>query len=393
MVRTEATSLIHMFLVIVSVVALLVWMGLIFFRGGFWRADQRLSGDIEQLEWPSVAVVIPARNEAETIGRTVKSLLSQDYGGELKIIVVDDNSDDGTALAAGSHDSLRVIDGKPLKPGWTGKLWAVNQGILEISDFAPDAEFVLLTDADIEHHNQNLKELTSKAATDKRHLVSLMVKLRCESFWEKLLIPAFVYFFQKLYPFPLVNQPAHPMAAAAGGCMLIRLGTLHRAGGVAAIKDRVIDDCAMAALIKPCGGIWLGLSEKTTGLRAYTSLSEIWHMVARTAYVQLNHSIFNLLGTVIAMILIYLAPPALFVIGLFVGDPWIWGSAGFAYLIMMTLYRPTLSLYRLPGLQAAFLPVAGVLYTLMTISSAIRHWRGEGGAWKGRSYPKSEHEG
>lgn len=214
-----------------------------------------------------------------------------------------------------------------------------------------------------------------------------MVLLRCQSFWEKLLIPAFVYFFQKLYPFKLVNKPNHPMAAAAGGCMLIRLETLRKAGGVAPIKDRLIDDCAMAQLIKPFGAIWLGLSTQTHSLRSYTRLSEIWHMVARTAFVQLDHSVLNLIGTVVAMILIYLAPPLLFAYGLYMEEPALWAVAGGAYLIMAQLYGPSVSLYKLSFFRGFLLPISGLLFTLMTISSAIHHWRGQGGNWKGRNYP------
>ena len=381
--------MIHVVLITVSLISLLFWVGLIFFRGSFWRADQRLckAGELER--WPSIVAVIPARNEVYTIGRTVGSLLAQNYAGEIRVIVVDDNSDDGTAEAAGNSPDLLIIDGKPLQTGWTGKLWAVHQGLLEIDQFAPNADYVLLTDADIEHHSDNLSELAYKAITDNQHLVSLMVKLRCVSIWEKLLIPAFVYFFQKLYPFPNVNNPNNSMAAAAGGCMLIKLEALRQAGGIQPIKDRLIDDCAMGALIKQKGSIWLGLSEQTISLRSYTHLSEIWHMVARTAFVQLDHSILNLLGTVLAMVLIYLAPPILFVFGLIANDLMLWVSACGAYLIMWVLYRPTLVLYGMGSLKALLLPLAGMLYALMTVSSAFRHWRGQGGAWKGRSYLKS----
>ncbi len=380
-------------LAVIACVSLLIWIGLVFLRGGFWKADQQLAGAIELQNWPSVVAVIPARNEEETIGQTVQSLLSQDYPGELKVIVVDDNSDDGTRRAAGQNENLRVVAGKPLEDGWTGKLWAVSQGISEIRSFAPGSDYVLLTDADIAHHPENLRELVSKAISEDRHLVSLMVRLRCSSFWEKLLIPAFVFFFQKLYPFPWVNSPDHPMAAAAGGCMLIRLESLHAAGGIAAIKDQLIDDCAMGRLIKTKGAVWLGLSEKTESLRAYTRLSEIWNMVARTAFVQLDHSPVQLLATVLAMVLIYLAPPILCVYGLVLGLPVAYSVAGAAYLVMIGVYGPTLRLYKIPLWAGIFLPLAGFLYTLMTISSAIRHWQGHGGAWKGRSYSKTTREG
>ena len=374
----------------ISLISLLIWINFIFFRGFFWRADQRLNVAGELDEWPSIVVVIPARNEVEMIERAVHSLLSQNYTGVIKIIVVDDNSNDGTAKAAGKNPNLRIIHGKPLERGWTGKLWAVHQGVLEAEQLIPDADYVLLTDADIEHHKDNLSELVYKAVIDNRLLVSLMVKLRCVSIWEKLLIPAFVYFFQKLYPFPLVNSRTNSISAAAGGCMLIRLDALRKVGGIEAIKDRLIDDCAMGALIKQHGLIWLGLSERTKSLRSYTDLSEIWHMVTRTAFVQLNHSILNLLITVIAMWLIYFVPPFLFIFGLIISDPLIWVSAGSTYLIMSFLYRPTVALYEMPIFNSCFLPLAGLIYTLMTVSSAIRHWQGKGGAWKGRSYSNSK---
>jgi len=379
-------------LLALSALSLFIWFHLTYFRGGFWKSDQRLSEVFEMDRWPAVVTVIPARNEAETIAITVNSLLEQQYKGQLHIIVVDDNSDDATAEAAGAHSNLKVIRGKPLQSGWTGKLWAVHQGLEEIANFAPKAEYVLLTDADIAHHPQNLELLVSKAVKSKRGLVSLMVALRCESFWERLLIPAFVYFFQKLYPFRLVNRPTHPMAAAAGGCMLVHLPTLREVGGIEPIKDRLIDDCAMGALIKSKSAIWLGVSTQTRSLRAYSSLSDIWQMVARTAFVQLNHSVLALLGTVMAMVVVYLVPPSLFVYGLWTSDPLLWITAGGAYIIMAQLYAPTLRLYKQPFLMAFSLPVAGFVYTLMTLSSALSHWRGRGGAWKGRSYARSDHK-
>ncbi len=381
------------FLLGLSALSLFIWFYLAFFRGGFWRANQRLLETIKLDRWPSVVAIIPARNEAETIGVTVNSLLEQNYKGSLQIIVIDDNSDDGTADAAGNHPNLKVIKGKPLEQGWTGKLWAVSQGIDHIAEIAPKAEYVLMTDADIEHHKNNLEQLVSKAEKSQARLVSLMVALRCQSFWEKLLIPAFVYFFQKLYPFGWVNRANNKMAAAAGGCMLIHLPTLREAGGVEEIRGRIIDDCAMGALIKSKAPIWLGLSSETKSLRAYTKLSEIWQMVARTAFVQLNHSLIALIGTVLAMFIIYLVPPILFFYGIFVSDPILWMIAGGAYLTMAQLYAPTLARYRRSFLWAFLLPLAGFLYTLMTVSSAIKHWQGRGGAWKGRSYSKTHLEG
>jgi len=370
-------------------VSLAIWLYLLIGHGRFWQADQKLEIAGQPDKWPAVVAVIPARDEAETIGRTVTSLLGQNYQGDLKIVVVDDNSADGTREAAGNSSRLLVVSGKPLISGWTGKLWAVSQGVEAAQAFSPDAEYILFTDADIEHHAENIAELIWKAEDEKIDLVSLMVKLRCESFWERLLIPAFVFFFQKLYPFPKVNNPENKMAAAAGGCMLVRLSALLAVGGIDPIKDRLIDDCAMGQLIKSKGPIWLGLAEKTKSLRAYDQLSEIWHMVARTAFVQLDHSILKLIGTVIAMAVIYLAGPVLVFVGGMSGNPIITFMGTGIWGVMCIAYGPTLKLYQRNAVTGLMLPMAGLFYTLMTISSAIRHWRGVGGAWKGRSYPKT----
>jgi len=368
--------------------SVIIWIGLLLARGNFWRADQRLGPAGELDHWPEVVAVIPARDEAETIGQTVSSLLAQDYPGELKIIVVDDNSTDGTAQAAGISSCLHVISGRPLQDGWTGKLWAVSQGLEAVDEFALTSKYVLLTDADITHAPGNLRHLVFKAEGDGLSLVSLMVKLRCQNFWERFLIPAFVFFFQKLYPFPWVNDPKNGMAAAAGGCMLVRLDTLQRAGGIDSIKDRLIDDCAMGALIKAKGPIWVGLGELTSSSRAYNRLSEIWHMVARTAFVQLDHSVLKLLGTVVAMVLIYLAPPVGLIVGVLTNSPELILLGTMGWGLMSIAYMPTLRYYKRPLLTSLGLPAAGFLYTLMTVSSAVRHWRGVGGSWKGRSYSK-----
>ena len=364
---------------VAAALSLVVWLVLLFFRGRFWRADQRLDPNTPELAaWPAVIAVIPARNEAATIGRSVASLLGQNYPGAFSLVVVDDDSDDGTAAAAGVSDRLTVVSGEPLPPGWTGKLWAVHQGL----ERTGDAAFVLLTDADIEHPPQSLRRLVAKAEQGDLDLVSLMVRLRCETFWERLLIPAFVFFFQKLFPFPRVNDPDRPEAAAAGGCMLVRRAALERSGGIEAIRHRLIDDCALAAGIKPGGPIWLGLTEDVHSLRAYQRLGEIWTMVARTAYEQLRRSPLALIGTMFGMAVIYLVPP-LAVVG---GDGVARACGLAAWLLMVVAYRPTLRLYGLPAWHGLLLPVAALFYSLMTIDSARRHGRGQGGAWKGRSY-------
>jgi len=364
-----------------------IWIGLIRFRGGFWRADQFLpEGSAELARWPGVVAVIPARNEAATIGDTVSSLLAQDYPGGLDVIVIDDSSDDGTAQAAGKAGRLTVIAGKPLQSGWTGKLWAVKQGLEAADKMHGDAPFILLTDADILHDPGSVRRLVAKAERDGLDLVSLMVLLRCRGFWERLLIPAFVFFFQKLYPFPWVNDPKRPMAAAAGGCMLARRQALREIGGIEAIQDRLIDDCALAAAIKKRGAIWLGLTDKVESRRPYETLGEVWTMVSRTAFEQLGHSLPALTGACLAMIVTYMVPP-LAAVGVLGGG---WAGVGFGLVawagLMPLAFGPTLRLYRLPAAWALTLPLAAFLYTLMTVTSAVRHWRGEGGAWKGRHY-------
>ncbi|MDA0997227.1 MAG: glycosyltransferase, partial [Proteobacteria bacterium] len=312
-------------LALASGLALAAWLYLFFLHGGYWRADQCLAGDApEPGNWPSVVAIVPARDEAASIGNTVASVLAQDYPGPLRLIVVDDGSTDGTAeaahgvgLASRRANSLRVIPGHPLEPGWSGKLWAVEQGWRQ----SQDGDFIWLTDADIRHGPSVLRNLVGKAVAERRVLVSLMVKLRCQSILERLLIPAFVYFFQKLYPFARVNDPDRAEAAAAGGCILVDRSVLTAAGGIAAIKGALIDDCAMARLLKSRGPIWLGLTTESDSLRAYDALSEIWSMVARTAYVQLDRSPWMLIGTVLGMLLLYALPPGAFFLGIWAGAP------------------------------------------------------------------------
>lgn len=370
------------------------WLYFLFFRGGFWRGDQRLTEGAPELDrWPAVVAVVPARDEAETIGATVASLLAQDYPGGLDVVVVDDGSTDGTAavaLAAGAgSDRLAVIGGEPPPAGWTGKLWAVHQGLRHADERWPNAEYRLLTDADIEHDPNNLRRLVAKAQSEGRDLVSLMVALHCASRWERLLVPAFVFFFQKLYPFARVNDPQRPEAAAAGGCMLVRRSALDAAGGIAAIRGQLIDDCALAARIKRRGAVWIGLATETRSLRRYDRLSELWLMVARTAFTQLNHSTGVLVATVLAMVVIYGVPPLATVYGIAATNAAAAGLGGLAWLLMAAAFRPTLRLYRLPVWWGLLLPAAAFLFTLMTVDSARRHWRGRGGLWKGRSYGES----
>lgn len=379
-------------LLILSILSLVIWLYLALFHGRFWHADQRLADEIsERSEWPDVVVIIPARNEEKTIKRTVRSLLDQQYGGKLSIIVVNDNSGDDTevealsaALMPEEKQRLSILTGQVLEEGWTGKMWAVSQGIIA----ADASKYILLTDADIEHEPNSVQKLVTKAEAENLGLVSQMVRLECTSFWEKLLIPAFVYFFQKLYPFPRVNDSDNPLAGAAGGCMLVRRVDLDAAGGIARIKNKVIDDCSLAAIIKPIRPIWLGLTEHTKSIRPYDDLASIWGMVARTAYVQLRFNPLLLLGTIISMVLIYLLPVVAVIMGIWVRDGALLMLGGTTWLIMWWTFLPTLGLYNKSAFWGALLPLSGFLYTLMTIDSARRHYLGRGGAWKGRTYTK-----
>lgn len=374
-----------------SLLSLTIWIYLIGCRGQFWRTDQQLppvpvSPDFT---FPPVCVVIPARNEAEMLPHTLRSLLTQDYPGTLTIFLVDDHSTDGTADVArataadvGKTDQLHILSANPLPAGWTGKLWALEQGLQKAMLLQPD--YILLTDADIEHDRTNLQQLVAKAVTDDRELVSLMVRLRCESGWEKLLIPAFVFFFAKLYPFRWANNPDRNLAAAAGGCSLIRRTALLRIGGMEAIRQALIDDCSLAAEIKLSGSrrIWLGLSETTRSLRPYETLDTIWDMVARTAYTQLNYSPFLLVGTLFSMTIVYLIP----ILGLFSFNGITVLISLLTYLLMSASYWPIVRFYQCSAAYALALPAIALLYNLMTLDSARKHWQGQGGNWKGRVY-------
>ena len=377
-------DLLHIF----AAVPVAIWLGLLFLRGGFWRSDQWLDGDSALPDpWPSVVAVVPARDEAPTVGRAVASLLAQEYPGPLSVVVVDDASRDGTADAArasaAGDERLTVVAGGPLPKGWMGKPWAMQQGLKAA---VPGAAFVLFTDADIEYESLMLRRLVAKAEGERLNLVSLMALLRCRSPWERLLVPAFVFFFQKLYPFPQVNDPSRHPAAAAGGCMLARRQALDHAGGLEAIHDRLIDDCALAALLKNHGPIWIGLTRRVHSLRPYYRLGELWMTVTRTAFEQLGHSWIVLVATILAMGVIYLVPPLAVLSGLESGDLWLVGLGLAAWLVMGVAYRPTLDLYGRPGASALFLPLSALMFTLMTIDSARRHLQGRGGAWKGRHY-------
>jgi hopene-associated glycosyltransferase HpnB len=374
---------------LVASAALAVWLYLIFARAGFWRCRERDGGESLQLEhWPGVVAVVPARNEAEVIRQSIGSLLAQDYRGAWSIILVDDDSSDGTAdiarhaAAAAPAERLRVIASHGLPPGWTGKLWAMKQGIDAAMVGRPD--YLLLTDADIVHAPDSVSRLVARAERGRLVLTSLMVKLRCVSFAERSSIPAFVFFFQMLYPFMAVNRPESSTAAAAGGCMLVRADALLNGGGVEIIRGALIDDCALAKTLKVQGPIWLGLTERVHSIRPYPGLADIRRMVTRSAYAQLNYSPLLLLGTSAAMVLTYLAPPLLAIFGN--GAARLIGALTWA--LMAIAFQPTLRLYRLSPLWGVALPAIALQYLLFTLDSAYQNLRGRGGSWKGRMQAK-----
>jgi len=367
-----------------GVLTLGIWAYLLLGRGGFWRADQTdAEAPAAPRAWPAVTAVVPARNEADVIARSIGSLLAQEYPGAFEIILVDDDSTDGTATTAaavkttGPH-RLTVLRGQPLPAGWTGKLWAMSQGVAASGD-AP--KYLWLTDADIAHDPDNLRRLVSRAEAGGLTLTSLMVDLHCETFAERLLIPAFVLFFQMVYPFRWVNRPDHPVAGAAGGCMLADREALARSGGVAAIRAAMIDDCTLAANLKREGPIWLGLTRRAHSLRPYETVGVIGRMIARSAYAQLDYSPLKLVGTILGLALTYLAPPALALFGHGVAR---WTGLA-AWAAMAFAFQPMLRAYRRSPLWGIALPLIASLYAAFTLRSAIDVWRGRGGQWKGRA--------
>jgi len=371
---------------VIGFLSFVTWLVLWLRHGGFWRTFTA-PAPAPPSEWPTIVAVIPARNEAEGIGSTVGSLLAQDYKGRVTVVLVDDESTDGTsevarraAEAVSAADRLTIVRGAATPPGWTGKMWAVDQGVRGAAEVDPSARYLLLTDGDIRHSPRNLAHLVARAESGALDLASLMVRLRCESLAERFLVPAFVFFFQMLYPFAWVNDPARSTAAAAGGCMLVRRSALDRIGGMSAIRGALIDDCSLAAALKRNGPIWLGLTNEAQSLRVYGDISEIWKMIARSAYTQLNHSPLLLLGTVLGLVLTFLAPPFLFL------HAHAWGRTFgiLAWAIMAGCYLPMLRFYGRSPLWAPLLPVVALVYLGATVDSARQHLQGKGGAWKGR---------
>lgn len=376
-----------------AAISLAIWLYLVLGHGQFWRTDIRESGQTPApARWPSVTAVIPARDEAEVIGKNLGSLFAQDYPGEFRVVLVDDQSRDGTAdvaretaARAGASDRLTILSGQPLPSGWAGKVWAMKQGADHANAVASPAEYLLFTDADIAYGRDALRGLAARAEEGGTVLTTLMVKLRCESFWERMLIPAFVFFFQMLYPFALVNRSDRKEAGAAGGCMLVRREALTKAGGIESIRGALIDDCALGARMKAVGPIWLGLTDKVHSLRAYPDLNDIRRMVSRSAYHQLRYSPLLLAGTILGMGLVYVAPPAF---ALF-GAGWAQALGFVAWGLMATAFLPMLRFYRLSPLWGAFLPAIAAFYMAFTLDSAYQHARGRGGLWKGRVQAKA----
>lgn len=367
-----------------------VWMFLLLCRGHFWRAGVRDDDILPPPPggWPAVTAVIPARDEADMIDATLTSLFAQDYKGSLQIIVVDDQSSDGTsdiarraAAGAGATDRLLVLPGAPLPEGWTGKLWAVNQGIEKASRSDSPPTFIWLSDADITYAPDTLSSLVARAEAGNLVLTSLMARLRCDSLAERWLIPAFIFFFQMLYPFARVNDPRSRMAGAAGGCMLVRREALDKAGGIASIRAALIDDCALGARLKQHGAIWLGLTNRALSARPYPRFSDIARMVSRSAYAQLHYSPWLLAGTVIGLAFVYLGPPLLACVA--------HDDAAFpallAWALMSSMFVPILRFYRLSPLRAPALPLIALAYLAFTLHSAYQHAAGRGGMWKGRA--------
>jgi hopene-associated glycosyltransferase HpnB len=374
-------------LIAAGVLSLLIWAYLVLARGGFWRIDPAIAAQDVNINPAHIAVIIPARDEADVVGRAVGSLLQQSGHHGIHILLVDDASTDGTAQAARNAataaeqtQNLTVIQGSPLPPGWSGKLWAMQQGIEQANKTAPD--FFLFTDADIEHAPDSVSTLVSIAQAGPYDMASFMVKLHCQSVAEEVLIPAFVYFFFKLYPPAWITNPRRSEAGAAGGCILIRPAALEKAGGLAAIRQEVIDDCSLAARVKSNGGrLWLGASANTRSIRPYQGFSGIGRMISRSAFNQLRHSNLLLLFAMLGMAVTYLLPPLLLVASHRIAPATLGGTA---WLLMVLSYLPVLRLYRLNPLWALALPLAAVFYVGATFHSAWKYWTGQGGEWKGR---------
>lgn len=371
----------------IAAICTALWAYLLAGRGRFWLGPVRDVARPQPLStWPAVTAIIPARNEAGVIAESLASICRQDYPGRLLVIVVDDDSSDDTSRIV--TETARIFPDRRVEllrssgppAGWTGKLWSVQTGVAFAEANAPDAAYLLLTDADIVHAPDTLTWLVSQAALRGYGMTSLMAKLRCESLAERSHVPAFIYFFQMLFPFTWVRQPLSKTAAAAGGCMLIDSEALRRAGGIASVRNALIDDCSLAARLKAVGPIWLGLSERVESIRAYGSFADVRQMIARSAYAQLRYSPLLLVAAVAGMALTFFAGPLLAIFGS--GAAQILGIA--VWLAMALSFQPALLFYRLSPLWGVALPLIAALYSFYTVLSAFAHYRRRGGVWKGR---------
>jgi len=394
-----------------AALAVIAWAYLLAAHGGYWRTDQRLPAPrADPAAWPAVAAVVPARNEAAVLPATLPTLLAQEYPGAFEVVLVDDESSDQTADVASNIGRaaggarLRVVPGRHPPPGWAGKVWAMDQGLRA----AGNAAYVLFTDADIAYEPGTLAALVRAAEADDRALVSQMALLRADTRWERLLVPAFVYFFAQLYPFRRVNRPEARTAAAAGGCMLVRRSALEGAGGLDAVRSARIDDVALGRLLKRSPAparCWLGLTTNVISVRPYPSLPGLWDMISRSAYTQLRYSPVLLTGTIVGLLWLYALPPAAALGGLgwlaagggpgsgITGAGWLAGAGLAGWAIMAVSYLPMLALYRLSPARAPFLPVIAIMYAAMTLDSARRYHAGRGGQWKGRTIPAGQPRG
>lgn len=381
--------------------SLLIWLYLIFFWGRSFFSNQPFFWSNKVFFQPSskkmlkkrlkpVTVIIPARNEEKNITKTLSKLVRQD-DVKLKIIIVDDNSTDKTFSVArnflntNSFKSFKIIHGKKLPPNWSGKVWALKQGVeLALKD---KLEFyILLLDADISLKKNVLRSLIQKIDKENLQMISLMAKLKCESFWEKLLIPSFIFFFQKLYPFNAVNQANSSLSAAAGGCVMSHSKIFRKNPFFDLIKNKIIDDCNLAKLIKKEGKIWLGLTNSVRSERKYSKLNEICQMVSRTAFEQLNHSFSILILSSLGMILLYLLFPLMIFFSIFVSNLSILVPGILGYILISIVYFPTIKFYSLPKIYIFSLPVSGLIYLVITLHSAVNYYSGLGNTWKERNY-------
>ena len=411
MLRAQRSCTSHLEAAVITLCALtsaaaLAWLYLLTLHGGYWRTGHRLPpAGSGPLSLPRIAVVIPARNEAGILPACLPSLLSQEYPAGLGVILVDDDSTDATAKVAaglGAGRDLTVVSARPTPAGWAGKVWAMSEGVRAAG---PGAGYLLFTDADIAYAPGTVTRLAEAAAGGQFAMVSQMALLRTGNRAEKLLVPAFVYFFAQLYPFPRVSSRRARTAAAAGGCMLVRADALAAAGGLERIAAARIDDVALGRLLKRAGGrCWLGLTTDVTSLRPYDRLADIWDMVARSAYTQLHYSLAATAGAVLGLAWLYLLPPVAAATGLAllaggastitastVTAAWLTAAGLAGWLVMSVTYVPMLRLYRLAALRAPGLPLIAAMYAAMTADSARRHHRGRGGEWKGRVIQTGDH--